>query len=352
MPSSAGASAPITYSAADRLLHRIALTHAVMELSFDLERSRYGKAAAALPDEGAPVFVTGLARAGTTVLMRLLHDTGRFASLTYRDMPFPLAPNSWAKLSGKRKVLASVERGHGDGLSHDLDSPEAIEEVFWRALEGKHYIRRTHVLPHAPDDDTIAAFRDLTALVRLRHDRPLYLSKNNANVLRLGGIVAAFPDAVLVHPFRDPLQQAASLLNQHRRAIERGDADPFRAKFMTWLGHHEFGRDHRPALIPGAPTAFEPSDTIDYWLKMWLATHRLLLAQPDGVRNRQIFVDFDALCAAPATITALSKATGSDLGSGEGLHPPRMHDAVGTDPALLDQARAVHAQLRSCAKSD
>lgn len=347
MPSSAGDSAPATYSAADRLLHRIALTHAVMELSFDIERSRYGKAAAALPDGGAPVFVTGLARAGTTILMRRLHDTGRFASLTYRDMPFPLAPNSWAKLAGKRKAVASVERGHGDGLSHDLDSPEAIEEVFWRAFEGKHYIKRTHVLPHEPGDETIAGFRDLTALVRLRHDRPRYLSKNNANVLRLGAIVAAFPDAMLVHPFRDPLQQAASLLNQHRRAIAGGDADPFRARFMTWLGHHEFGRDHRPALIPGAPEDFEAADRIDYWLKVWIATHRLLLAQPDAVRARQAFVDFDALCAQPATIAALSKATGADLGMGEGLHPPRAHDVTGTDHALLDQARAVHADLKT-----
>ena len=347
MPSSDGASAPGAYSLADRLLHRIALgSVAVLDMSFDIERSRYSSAAQAREDGGAPVFVTGLARAGTTILMRMLHASGNFASLTYRDMPFPLAPNSWAKLAGKRKAIGPSERGHGDGIEHDLDSPEAIEEVFWRVHEAKRYVTRSHVQPHEPLPDTIDAFRALTALVRHRYDRQRYLSKNNANMLRLGGIVAAFPDAVLVHPFRDPLQQAASLLRQHRAAIEAGRSDPFRSAYMRWLGHYEFGRSHRPPLIAGAPTAKEPTDRIDYWLKIWTATHRLMLDQPDVVRARQTFVDFDAVCADPARLASLSKATGVDLGNGAGLRVPKPHDIALADPALLDRARAVHAELK------
>jgi hypothetical protein len=336
------------YSRADRLLHRLAMNPAVLDLSFDLERARYAAAARARArDGGAPIFVTGLARAGTTILLRLLHDSGQFASLTYRDMPFPLAPNSWQKMSGRsRHDLAARERGHGDGIVHDLDSPEAIEEVFWRTTEGKRYITRSHLHPHDPTSDTVESFRDLVALVCHRYDRPRYLSKNNANALRLGGIVAAFPDAVLIHPFRDPLQQAASLLNQHRRAVELGRADPFRASYMRWLGHYEFGRSHRPPLIPGAPAASEPTDRIDYWLAIWSAVHRLLLDQPEAVGARQVFVDYDALCAQPAAgVARIVAAAGVALGRGDGLRPPPVHAVEGASNDLLAEARAVHAQL-------
>jgi len=345
MSSPDGASAG-GYSRADRLLHRLAMNPAVLDLSFDLERARYG-AAARLRDGGAPVFVTGLARAGTTILLRLLHDSGQFASLTYRDMPFPLAPNSWQRMSKRsRHDLAAHERGHGDGIAHDLDSPEAIEEVFWRSAEGKRYITRSHVHPHEPLPDTVDSFRDLVALVRHRYDRPRYLSKNNANALRLGGIVAAFPDAVLIHPFRDPLQQAASLLNQHRRAVDLGRADPFRASYMRWLGHYEFGRSHRPPLIPGAPAASEPTDRIDYWLAIWSAVHRLLLDQPGEVRARQVFVDYDSLCAEPAAgVARIAAAAGVALGSGQGLRPPPVHAVESASGDALAEARAVHRQL-------
>ena len=346
MSSPDGGSPSAGYGRADRLLHRLAMNPAVLDLSFDLERSRYGAAARARA-AGPPVFVTGLARAGTTILLRLLHDSGEFASLTYRDMPFPLAPNSWQRMSGgARRELAAAERGHGDGIAHDLDSPEAIEEVFWRSSEGKRYVTRSHVHRHEPRADTVEAFCDLVALVRHRYDRPRYLSKNNANALRLGGVVAAFPDAVLVHPFRDPLQQAASLLNQHRRAVALGRADPFRASYMRWLGHYEFGRSHRPPLIPGAPSPIEPTDRIDYWLAIWTAVHRLLLDQPEVVRVRQTFVDYDALCTDPARgVARIAAATGVALGAGEHLRPPPVHDVEGASGDVLAEARQVHARL-------
>jgi len=347
MPSPVGAGASGAYSPADRLLHRIALgSAAVLDLSFDLERPRYGKAASGVM-AGPPVFVAGLARAGTTIITRLLHDSGAFASLTYRDMPFPLAPNSWQAMTGRaRRQVARAERGHGDGIEHDLDSPEAIEEVFWRAHEGKRYVTRRYLHPHEPTLETIAAFRDFASLVCHRYGRPRYLSKNNANALRLPGIIEAFPYALLVHPFRDPLQQAASLLQQHRRAIELGREDPFRARYMSWLGHYEFGRDHRPVLISGAPTATEPTDRIDYWLKTWCAAHRRLLDQPEAVRGRQLFIDYDELCLEPHTgVALLAHLARVELGTGEGLKPPRPYDSVPETPALLDRARAIHAEL-------
>ena len=77
------------------------------------------------------VFISGLARAGTTVLMRKFHATGLYRSLTYRDMPFVLAPNLWRRLSLiSRREIENAERAHGDNLFVNIDSPESLDEVF------------------------------------------------------------------------------------------------------------------------------------------------------------------------------------------------------------------------------
>ena len=79
------------------------------------------------------VFVCGLPRSGTTILMRSLYETGQFASLTYRDMPFVVSPNLWSKISDSNiKPMSAKERLHGDNVKVNIDSPEALEEVFWR----------------------------------------------------------------------------------------------------------------------------------------------------------------------------------------------------------------------------
>jgi len=289
--------ARIRFGSGERILQRIALgSPAVLDMTLAIER-RLHPARADEPVAGPPVFIAGLARAGTSILTRMLHETGAFASLTYRDLPFPLAPNAWARF-GRGRHVAAQERGHRDGLTHDLDSPEAIEELFWLSQEGDRYRLKDGLLPIHPASDTIDSFRDYARLVRRRYARPRYLSKNNNNILRLPALVDAFPDAVLLHPFRDPVEQSASLLNQHLRACEMAADDPYRRDFMRWLGHHEFGADHRPFLLWDSEPGGNPT-SIDYWLRRWLATYGFLLNQPEAVRRRQLFIDYDALCAAP-----------------------------------------------------
>jgi hypothetical protein len=323
-------------------------------MSFDIERSLYLRTAPK-PEGTAPVFVTGLARAGTTILMRTLHESGAFAALTYRDLPFPLAANTWAQLiSRSHRHVAAQERGHGDGIVHDLDSPQAIEEVFWLAHEGRRYRSEAGLAPFPPQPETIAAFRDHVALTMRRHGQPRYLSKNNNNLLRLPALVEAFADAVLLHPFRDPIQQAASLREQHRRACDLARTDPYRADFMRWLGHHEFGADRRPFLLPGAPAA--PDDdpaTIDHWLRVWIAAYRALLRQPDAVRTRQVFVDYDALCrdvdGQAAMLTARLRLDRPFSQAGLRAAPIRL--VPDADPLLAAEAYCIHAELITWCRS-
>lgn len=315
---------PTAYGGSDRLLHRIALgSRAVMETSFDVERAMFGKAARH-GINSRPVFVCGLARAGTSLVTRLLDGSGVFASLRYRDMPFPLAPNLWARLSGgDARRVPVAERAHGDGMIHDLDTPEAIEEVFWRCFEGDRYVRPEGLIPVLARAETMVSYRQLMGLVGLRRGRDRYLAKNNNHVLRLDSLVGAFPDAVLIHPFRHPMKQAASLLGQHRRACGLHSQDSFSRSYSTWLVHHEFGSDQRPHLLPGAPRAHEDRFDLEYWLKCWNSVYGFLLDQGATVRHRQVFLDFDELCRHPAQVLdALATKVGCPV-----LDPEAIKDA-------------------------
>ena len=85
------------YSWFEKALHKFVLSPKFMrEISFEIESSALGSAAFY---NGRHIFVCGLPRSGTTTLLNAIHYSGLFASLTYEDMPFVLAPNIWKKIN-------------------------------------------------------------------------------------------------------------------------------------------------------------------------------------------------------------------------------------------------------------
>lgn len=289
------------YNFGARLLHRFALAWpGIARASFDFERSL---AKAEQPAEKRHVFVAGLARAGTTVLLRALYQTGVFRSLTYRDMPFVLMPGMWRRLSRHgRKQGEFRERAHGDGIDVSFDSPEAFEEVFWRVFCGSEYLRPDHLRTHRVSSEIIDVFRQYVAQVLASAEEPTqtrYLSKNNNNVLRMPSLAEAFPQALVVIPFRNPLQQADSLLIQHRRFVARHNEDRFGSAYMRWLGHHEFGVNHRPFRFSETSELASikaDSDSPEYWLKIWLETYTHILHNRP---TRSLLVCYEDLCNNP-----------------------------------------------------
>lgn len=346
------------YSTLDRALHHLALNYrSIRAASFDMERSLArpsGEEIADLPH----VFVAGLARAGTSILVRMLHQGGAFSSQTYRDMPFVLAPQFWRKLSGGwRKPGTPKERAHGDGLEVDFDSIEAFEEVFWLTFAGKGYVREDRLLPHAIDPEVAAQFKDFVAIVIAAHGaqgRHRYLSKNNNNVLRLAGLAEVFPKARFIVPFRDPLQHACSLLRQHKSFSEAQKDDPFTLKYMSWLGHFEFGGDLRPFDFGDMPPEFsrEESKHLLFWVRNWTGVYRGVLASlPDSA----ILWDFDAFCANPWPLTVTlaerlnldAEAFRSAVGNIRTARSYPVDEIVPT--ADLDAAAETYAKLRQSA---
>jgi hypothetical protein len=346
------------YNWLERTLHWLALEpNAVRELSFELEGRYSGGGNRALGGraDGA-VYICGLARSGTTIVLRALARVDVFRSLTYRDMPFVLAPNLWRKVAAHSRSRPPSERAHGDGIMVDYDSPEAFEEVFWRTFCPQPADRRLYGTVQ-PTDDALAAFASYRAMVA----NPIrtgvtpatprrYLSKNNNNVCRVESLVRDTTSRVLI-VFRDPIEAARSLLRQHRRFCSANGAAPFVRTYMRWLGHHEFGPDHVPFAFarPGMQPGLDPS-TPDYWLDYWTAVHRVLLAQAAG---HVALVDHDALCADPVPLFgAMLEAIGvkADAASISAEIAPRPTARLAPEEfstALVEQARLVHGALRA-----
>ena len=335
------------YSFLERLLHRLALHYRpIAEMSFDMDQMTVQTDPAKIVSQ-KHVFVSGLARAGTTLLMRRFYATGLYRSLTYRDMPFVLAPNLWRRLSLiSRRDIESSERVHGDNLLVDADSPESLDEVFWRIFAGDDYMESDRLKPHAPDEEVVEKYiRYVNAILSANDSRlDRYLSKNNNNILRLGTIHQAFPQALILIPFREPLQHADSLLRQHVRFSELQAKREFTLAYMTWLGHHEFGLDHRPFQFEGAAPCPYPVDTLDYWLHMWCETYSWL---EHSKPKPALFVCYEDLCMREETWHRLAEL--ADIPAAHGGGDPlklslRRLDAD-FDRTLADRAAAIYARL-------
>lgn len=348
------------YSRLDRMTHRLAFaSRAVQETAMDVERSLYGRRYRDLPVT-APIFVTSLPRAGTTLLLEIFSGVPGLAAHRYRDMPFVLAPVLWAALSGGFRRSGQLgERAHGDGMLVSYDSPEAFEEVGW-----------VYWWPDKFGDDGIALWTDADPvdgfraffaeqmrkilLLRLGPDAAAgrYVSKNNANVARLAFLARCFPDCRIIVPFRDPVEQAMSLLRQHTRFTEVHRNEAFSRRYMADIGHFEFGALHRPIRFPGLDETLgdRRPESLDYWIAYWIAAFAYVAGLGDLVR----FVSYDRLCERGAAgLPALAAAAELDpgdlaAGAGPALRPPRPHAAEGAptdDTDLLTRARALYARL-------
>jgi hypothetical protein len=316
------------YSIVERLLHRLAFATRRAQIGLgDLEDMLF-RARLARYALDRPLFITALPRAGTTLLLELCVASGAFASHTYRHMPFVLVPMLWDRVSrGFRRDDAPRERAHGDGMLVSADSPEAFEEMAWMAFWPKHYRR-----------DRIAPWR--------------YASKNNLNIARIAWLARHFPDALVVIPFRDPLQQCASLHRQHLNFLGIHRRDAFAKRYMQGIGHFEFGADLRPVDFDGwldRATHRDPRE-MGFWLEYWCAAYRSLLA---AATDRVRLLDYDALCADPgAGLERLAQfiqvePQGALLAQAARIRAPSPHDIDGAsfDDKLVEEATALHARL-------
>ena len=85
-----------SYSWIQQKLHYLALSsQLIRETAYDIESSIISHH----ENLSENVFISGLARSGTTILLNAIYKSNEFSSLSYADMPFILAPNIWSKIN-------------------------------------------------------------------------------------------------------------------------------------------------------------------------------------------------------------------------------------------------------------
>lgn len=363
------------YGRVDRLLHDFAFgagraQHAMAEVEEILYRDTLDEV-----ELDAPVFVTALPRSGTTILLQLLADSGLFASHTYRDMPFVLCPMLWSRFSSRFAAgEEAMERAHGDGLEVSADSPEAFEEMIWKHFWPDRY-RSDRILPWTPEAERDAEFdafleAHMRKVIALRRDGPgderRYVSKNNLNIARLAAPPRPLRRGTILVPFREPVQQAASMLRQHRRFLGIHDEDDFVRRYMEAIGHHEFGKGLRPVDFGGwldgagwegldaadPPAAADP-EGLEFWVRYWVAAYRDIL---ERAASRVSLLPYARLTGEPeetlGRLAGVLDVPAGELASMAGrLRPPRTHDVdlSGVADGVLEEARALHRELEGAA---
>ena len=349
------------YSSLDRVLHRLAFASSSVQIAVaDLEDQFFAAELDPIRIQ-RPVFVTALPRAGTTLLLEAIESLPEFASHTYRNMPFVLCPMLWNKFSSRFQHSGEAqERAHQDGLFVTTDSPEAFEEMIWKAFWKGHY-KDDRVHPWAENDIDFFDFlrshmRKIVALSKSKTGAAVrYLSKNNLNIARTGILAQNFPDAAIIVPFREPLQHAASLLRQHKNFLEIHRDDRFARQYMAGIGHYDFGENLRPVDFNDwldRASVTEPM-SIGFWLEYWFETYSHL-AERDEIH---LFC-YERLCESPTESLAhlADILQPSDraalLQVASRIQPPKPHTVTleCDHEDLLKKSQDLYRRLRSIAE--
>ena len=256
------------YSNIQKFLHDFVLSKKIINKSlFELEKIIYLKNKDI--NNQSHVFISGLPRSGTTSLLNFLFSSNEYSSLTYNNMPFILSPN-FSKLFHKKNITKK-ERLHRDGIDFDNNSPEALDEIFFDNNE--EFVRNELV--------------NYIQLILLSNNKTKYLSKNNLNYKRIDVIQSILPNSLFLIPIRKPLQQANSLLNQHLHFTQLQKEDDFIRRYMNYLGHNEFGLNHKPW---NKPIHFNDLNNINYWLEQWYLFYEFIYKKFQYYKNCNFIV--------------------------------------------------------------
>ncbi len=301
-----------------------------------------------------PVFVAGLARSGTTVLLEQLAAHPQVASHRYIDYPPVLTPYWWNRWLGMvpRATEVAKERAHQDGISITSQSPEAFEEVLWMAFfPDAHDPQHSSVMHRQDVHPEFERFYDehLRKLLAVRK-RQRYVAKGNYNLVRLAYLHRLYPDARFVLAIRDPVWHIASLIKQHRLFVAGETSEPRALDHMRRVGHYEFGLDRRAintgdtALTRRITELWSSGREVEGWAHYWAAIYNHVadvLAADASLRQASLVVRYETLCGEPRTTleqvfehTALPVAVEALEAAAAGLHAPGYYRPAFSDEEL------------------
>ncbi len=275
-----------------------------------------------------PVYICGLARAGSTLLLEALAAAPGFTAHRYSDYPLLWTPYWWNWLRERMPlpVQAPVERAHRDRLAVTAMSPEAFEEVLWmHFFLNRHDPATNQVLDAQSENAAFDAFytKHIRKLLAVRKARR-YVAKGNYNLTRIGYLRRLFTDARFVIAVREPVAHIASLVKQDRLFTGLANADKAIAAHLSRMGHFEFGPcksavhvgdDAQAAAIQAC---FDSGRTVEGYARQWAADYGWLVQRLDADRDLAAacrLVGYERLCGEPEDgLAALYAHVGIDPG--------------------------------------
>jgi len=259
----------------------------------------------------SPIFITGLARSGSTLMHEIVCSHPGVATHRLKDYPMVFTPFWWRRATAGVQPSAPRERAHRDKMMITTESPDAVEEMVWMA-----HFRRCHdpsvnnVLSANDSNPKFETFyRNHIRKLLLAEHANRYAAKNNYDVARLGFLLRIFPDARFIVPIRAPAGHITSLARQHQWFSDGHRQNRKALNAMQWSGHFEFGLDRRPINFGDAEKvrriqeAWKAGEEVRglaiYWDMVYDYLHRLIQADA-AIRDATLVVRFEDTCQSPA----------------------------------------------------
>jgi len=182
-----------------------------------------------------PIFVTGLPRSGTTALHRLLtaDPTHQGLELWLAEVPQPRPPrHTWAANPAFQRIQTAYTRHHVEHpefMGVHYIAADTVEEC-WQLLRQTMRSVAFECLAHLPGYSAWLQEQDWTGPYR-RHRRSLQLIglhdatrrwvlKNPSHLFALDGLLAAYPDALVIQTHREPAAVIGSMCSLAAQATE------------------------------------------------------------------------------------------------------------------------------------
>jgi hypothetical protein len=316
-----------------------------------LETSKFGKRLDSYQVD-RPIYVTGVARAGTTITLEMLSKHPDVGNHRYLHMVMPYIPH-WIQLIADKTplMLSPTERIHKDRIMVNRASPEAVEEIFWqRYFDNAMDESKSNIMGEEFSDPEFEIFyRDHIRKLLADQGASRYAAKNNYNVTRMEYLQKIMPDVKFIIVVRNPFSHIASLAKQDTIFSEVERQDPRLLDWTKIIGHREFGAAKvcinvgDTNLVREIREHWSNKNTYvkgwaKYWASLYAHVHKKL-EQNQDLAKAALVVKYETLCEEPsATINRIFEHAELDVSKFkqkqeyvESLRPPSYYSVQYTD---------------------
>ncbi|MGV9170069.1 MAG: sulfotransferase [Promethearchaeia archaeon] len=192
----------------------------------------------------SPVYITGFARAGSTILLEMLDSHRLFTSHRYFQIGSPSTPYFMNQFIEKVPLMTEFsERVHNDRILVNRDSPEGLEEIYWQ----NHFPtildeNESDILDESVSNNEFEKFyRNQMKKLIISQEGKRYVAKNNYVITRIDYVRKIFLDSRFIVMVRNPVNHIASLIKQDMLIGRLERQDPRIADWEKMVGHREFG---------------------------------------------------------------------------------------------------------------